>query len=1730
MRTENRRFVSLLLALVLAFAAVPAVTYETTGSVYAAGEDPSNVSSAAIFYEHLETGDDIRLTADITLEYDAEVKRDLDLDLNGHKLTLSGSSIVLSGRMVYLWIGDESGTTPGSIIAYPDASGDAIAIKITGNNYGLDIEDIEIKADAPSGNAYALYIAGNDTDYVYIDNTKLRARTQNGTAAGIRVYSDHYDPLDLYVEEGSVITAESTSGLAAGIWVDSWSTDSFLDIDGRSTVLAQTDTGSAYGIYNFCTDEYGAENYCDTNIQNSVIGADVKTGTGAAVYNQMGRFYERSSYFKGLITASAGNNDVSLRSGYFSVDPTTFVLDPGIIPGLEVIDTGDNAYPYQLSGIPHVARIEYGGQPYTYPSLYDAFNSDEAEALKNTTDGAVIEMIYANLDPNYDSNRYSKPNIVLDSGKYTLISYDYYTVIENITAQGSADLTIECDEVGFFGHCSAYDEGLLTIRGGIFYSDIYGSGQSDQTKGIQLYGGSYIYTSGGFPKSWLPQDGSVQAFETKSRFLKDGYSYYDVLASGVKVSTGAAFVDMPVVDAFKLLNGTTGGSIFFYQDVPLNEDITIESGTEITMYNDNEYSVYGYESYMSDTDDESRPVITLESGATIKARPATESGIYDNDPDAHDAGFVYGLSVRDVDLVINGTIDAQNPKGSSEVAAIYIRESEVYYDANVTLGSGAKLLAVAGTETADPDKVSISAIEPYAFAYGIKSCEVLKLRAEDSDICVIGDYAHGIEACPYNDYGSPYNEGHISLRNSSIRIVADFSAYGIYVDSKIDVNLDSSDILVESNDYGTGIETEYGEINLISGSRVRIKALATAYGIRSTAGRVLLSGSDVWSNASLIAHGILASYGTVTVSSDSIVVAFAAGCCGILSYYGNGTDDEGNTVFKGSMDDPAVDISESLVLVNGGYDAVGIKSYTADIDDCTVYAACNNNYDSYYGQSVEEMAEQLSEAGIQYPADANSDLSILFSKIYTKNDFKRSNLYNAVGVFCLSNVHMTDSRIMVYGNEESGKPADADICGLSLRSHTDKSYLRVANSEIIVHNASKGMACGLDDVEGRNISSVWYSDITAYSKGYSDGICCYDSYYMNVSESLVEAYGVGHVQSLWTENEPGYAAAAVYNQGAERVNLFGCLAEAGVTDGAQDPDPVYVLRNDEGGEMYVYGGEFNGNLSVSTGGVENNELIIYSGGFYDCGVTAEYLDNNILYKKDIPGIDTGMTVAATTGGVLVKAADDDAVAKVITTAGAVVFTDIKAAVDHANSIKTNDLVLLMLLKHFNVTSDLVLTNPYAVLVSAGCGFTGSGSFTLDGGSMIGLPYSYDTDMDEPVDFRIIYKSGYIDLDLRLNDNTMALLHKASDIRYTDDAYTPFFPYQITYDPSKDSGGGSQGGGGSSGGGSSSGGGASSQTNTNTDGTTTTTTNNSDGGKTETTKKTDGTQVAVTTDKNGAVTSVTATISKTAAENAAKTKEAVVLPTTAAKGTQMKVDIPDGTTVDLAIPTGGARTSTVVYIVKADGTEEIVKDCDIENGVVSVKLDSDCTLVVRDNQQKYRDVEQARWSADAIDFVTSRQIMNGNGDGTFEPFVKVSRGMMAQVLYNLDRKSAPGNAGKFTDSDALLWFEDAVGWASDEGIVTGNPNGSFGVNEDIQREQAVTMLFRYANKIGLDTTKRASLDSFPDAGNVLDYGRDAMEWAVAVGLINGNDGMIDPEGSTDREQLATMLMRFVKLMH
>lgn len=173
---------------------------------------------------------------------------------------------------------------------------------------------------------------------------------------------------------------------------------------------------------------------------------------------------------------------------------------------------------------------------------------------------------------------------------------------------------------------------------------------------------------------------------------------------------------------------------------------------------------------------------------------------------------------------------------------------------------------------------------------------------------------------------------------------------------------------------------------------------------------------------------------------------------------------------------------------------------------------------------------------------------------------------------------------------------------------------------------------------------------------------------------------------------------------------------------------------------------------------------------------------------------------------------------------------------------------------------------------------------------------------------------------------------------------------------------------------------------------------------------------------------------------------------------------------------------------------------------------------------FPDVDDGAWYAEAVDYVSARGIMIGTGNG-FEPDLPASRGMIAQLLFNLDGAQPGEITNRFTDVAEGDWYAAAVSWLVENGIARGKGD-VFGADDPVIREELVVMLFNYAAFKGRDVSARGDLSQFTDADRVSAWATDAMRWAVDVGLIKGfEDGRLAPGGSATRAQIAMFMMRF-----
>ena len=161
---------------------------------------------------------------------------------------------------------------------------------------------------------------------------------------------------------------------------------------------------------------------------------------------------------------------------------------------------------------------------------------------------------------------------------------------------------------------------------------------------------------------------------------------------------------------------------------------------------------------------------------------------------------------------------------------------------------------------------------------------------------------------------------------------------------------------------------------------------------------------------------------------------------------------------------------------------------------------------------------------------------------------------------------------------------------------------------------------------------------------------------------------------------------------------------------------------------------------------------------------------------------------------------------------------------------------------------------------------------------------------------------------------------------------------------------------------------------------------------------------------------------------------------------------------------------------------------------------------------FTDVPAGSWYEDAVKYVSEKGLMNGTSRNGFSPNATTTRGMIVTILARVEGVNTNGTP----------WYAAGQKWAMDNGISDGT-----NMVGEVTREQLAAILYRYAKQKGYDVSKSAALTAFSDADKVSGYAAEAMQWAVAEGLLQGSNGKLNPQGSATRAQVATILMRFME---
>lgn len=245
-------------------------------------------------------------------------------------------------------------------------------------------------------------------------------------------------------------------------------------------------------------------------------------------------------------------------------------------------------------------------------------------------------------------------------------------------------------------------------------------------------------------------------------------------------------------------------------------------------------------------------------------------------------------------------------------------------------------------------------------------------------------------------------------------------------------------------------------------------------------------------------------------------------------------------------------------------------------------------------------------------------------------------------------------------------------------------------------------------------------------------------------------------------------------------------------------------------------------------------------------------------------------------------------------------------------------------------------------------------------------------------------------------------------------------------------------------------------------------------------------------------------------------------TAVASGSEI-IDLTDGISAQTMNLTPSHR-----YLAGENGEVTVTILSDAANisqaGIINAKLsDEDVT--------PFTDLVSTDWYYEYCAEAYDRGLFQGVTDSTFAPKGPVTRGMLTTVLYRQAGQPDydPGDE-KLEDVTAGAWYERSVAWAASVGIVDGMGDGTFQPNQNVTREQVAVMVYRYAkSSLGWDVSEKGSLSQFSDRKKVSDWATEGLSWAVGAGILNGKDGgTLDPQGTATRGEIAAIMQRLANL--
>lgn len=246
---------------------------------------------------------------------------------------------------------------------------------------------------------------------------------------------------------------------------------------------------------------------------------------------------------------------------------------------------------------------------------------------------------------------------------------------------------------------------------------------------------------------------------------------------------------------------------------------------------------------------------------------------------------------------------------------------------------------------------------------------------------------------------------------------------------------------------------------------------------------------------------------------------------------------------------------------------------------------------------------------------------------------------------------------------------------------------------------------------------------------------------------------------------------------------------------------------------------------------------------------------------------------------------------------------------------------------------------------------------------------------------------------------------------------------------------------------------------------------------------------------------------------------------------------DGEIINISLPYAlkadeEANGVAIWYLDDSGKLEKIICNYDKNKGLATFSTTHLSKYVVGYDAwiNPFEDVKTDSWFYGAVEFAARNGVLNGISNISFSPKGQMSRAMLMTALYRLEGSPTVMSVNEFSDVKNGQWYTDAITWANANGIAEGIGDHTFGIDNNVTREQLSTILYNYAKYKDHDRTKTTDLSAFNDTKDISSWAEEPMKWACAESLITGRTTTaIEPRGTASRAEVATMLKRFAEMI-